>query len=135
MVDSSRAATAEQNAAECVTEVAIAAGVDDGIQRRVGIASPEQRRHYSDRRIVASWTERPAQVPGKKRQPTDDKRADDDPERPCGLVFTSQPTAPRLLTFDLSVTLTLTLTRLHFVALHCDVLHLNAIIVFSLLSN
>jgi len=34
--------------------------------------------------VYIEWGE----VPGEERKPADDKGADDDAERPCGLVFT-----------------------------------------------
>jgi len=63
-VGSSRVAAAEEDAAKSVTEVAVARGVDDRIQRGVGVAGPEQRGHHGVRRIPTSGTQRPGEVPG-----------------------------------------------------------------------
>ena len=84
----------KQNTTESFAEVAVTTRIDDRIQRRIDIASPEQRGHHGVRRILTSRTQRPGEVPGEERKPADDERTDHDAERHGGLVFTTKPTAP-----------------------------------------
>ena len=66
----SRPAAAKEDTPKRVAEVAVARSVDDGIQRRVRVASPEQSRDDGIGRVLASGTQRPCEVPGGKYNTT-----------------------------------------------------------------
>jgi hypothetical protein len=100
-------ATSEQNASERLAEVSVAAGVDDGVERRVRVARPEQSRHHGFGWFPAPRTHRPGQVPGEERHPADQERTDYDSQRPGRLVLAPHSVSPRPRTLRLTLTLTL----------------------------
>ena len=66
-------------------EVAVEGGVDDGIERRVGVADPEERR--DDHRRRAHVGERMHDIPDEERQPANEERPHYDAERLRRLVL------------------------------------------------
>ena len=91
------AAAAEQTP-EGVAEVAVEARIDDGVERRVGVADPEERRDAPVGQLRARvGTQRRREVPREERQPADEERAHDDAQRLGRLVLALHPPLTRRL--------------------------------------
>ena len=101
-VAAARAAAAAEQSPKRVAKVAIEARIDDRVERRVGIADPEQDGDapFGQFRTCVG-AQRGREVPGEERQPADEKRAHDDAQRLGGLVFALHQSAlPRTLAVE-----------------------------------
>lgn len=73
---------------ESLAEIAVEVGIDDGVQRRVEVADPEQNLDNDFGAVAVLATHRDRDIPEKKGKPAENKRTHDDAEGLGRLVLT-----------------------------------------------
>lgn len=91
--------SAKQNALKCITEVAVAASINDRIQCWICVSCPKECSDDCFRWFTANgrWAERSCEIPSEKGEPANEKSSNNNPQCSSSLVFSPHPMSTRAL--------------------------------------